>query len=202
MFAEDPRAAITAARALASTSAPEDHGPKMVAAGILVDAGQELKDAAAIDEGVAYFRQVHAVVPASPQLDYNLANGISAQVDSELTRRGRLRAALRGVRRVRFIPLGRPWQIPERPIKGSRTTRTCSEARIGCWRSDAYVAALQEEPKNGVASSGVARLLLEFVTEGLGPRELTTLAARYLHHAGASKAEIVELAGPHAQADR
>jgi hypothetical protein len=63
---------------------------------------------------------------------------------------------------------------------------------------DAYVTALQEEPKNGVASSGVARLLLEIVNQGLGPRELTNLAARYLHHAGASKAEIVELAGPHA----
>jgi hypothetical protein len=63
---------------------------------------------------------------------------------------------------------------------------------------DAYVAALREEPKNGVASSGVARLLIEIVAQGLGPRELITLAARYLQEAGTSKAEIVELAGPHA----
>lgn len=200
LFAEDPRAAITAARALASTSAPEDHGPKMVAAGILVDAGQELKDAAAIDEGVAYFRQVHAVVPASPQLDYNLANGISAQVRFRTDPPwSSARCAARREARslyLRSVALGKSPKDRSKAHTNHANLLRSSYRMLEAY--DAYVAALQEEPKNGVASSGVARLLLEFVTEGLGPRELTTLAARYLHHAGASKAEIVELAGPHA----
>lgn len=171
LFAEDPRAAIAAARALASASAPEDHGPKMVAAGILVDAGQELNDAAAIDEGVAYFRQVHAVVPASSQLDYNLANGISAQVNLRTDPPwSSARCAARREARslyLRSVALGRS------PKDQSKAHTNHANLLRGSYRMleayDAYVAALQGEPKNGVASSGVARLLLEIVTQGLGP---------------------------------
>jgi hypothetical protein len=77
IFAEHPNAAIEAARVLLASEELDAANRAALAAGILIDAGSHVKDNAAVQQGTALFRDLHARV-ATPATAYNLANGIHA----------------------------------------------------------------------------------------------------------------------------
>ena len=81
LFRENPAAAIKEAQRLLSASEPDDWNHMMIAAGVLVDAGHVLEDRLAVEVGTSLFRRLHEACPASPDLDYNLANGLNALAD-------------------------------------------------------------------------------------------------------------------------
>jgi hypothetical protein len=73
----DPPAAIAAAR-----SFPGRHPHwQRLRASVLCDAGNAAKDAAAVDEAIAIFEELHAAAPEDPQITYNLANAIANRAD-------------------------------------------------------------------------------------------------------------------------
>jgi hypothetical protein len=73
----DPPAAIAAARSL-----PGRHPHwQRLRASVLCDAGNAAKDAAAVDEAIAIFEELHAAAPEDPQITYDLANAIANRAD-------------------------------------------------------------------------------------------------------------------------
>lgn len=200
LFQEDPAAAIGAARALFGGSELDDRNRASIAAGVLVDAGQVLKDRPAVEQGTVLFRQLHKTLPPSAGLDYNLANGLNAlaALTTEPPWSPTLCALRREARHLYHRAASTTADVGQRSqaLTNQANLLKMSFRRLEAY--DAYVAALHADPRNGVASSGVARLLLELVDMRLGPKSLRRLAARYLAEAAASEAEIVKYAGHHA----
>ena len=78
---EDARAAIEAARNLNADGVLNQDSVNSLAAGTLIDAGVVARDPSAIDEGIARFELLLAAMPERGDLEYCLANGLSAKAD-------------------------------------------------------------------------------------------------------------------------
>src|SRR5258706_9540827 len=181
MMDRDPRGAIAQAEALkAENGLTQDMVDGLVAC-ILVDAGVVAKDPAAVGRGVDIFRRLIGKDPSREDRLFSAANGLAAQADltpfkgpdwylqtDSLRREARMffRAAAmrsdRGEIRARaFTNLGNAL------LRGYRYLEAY----------DAYVQALDVDPSNAIASTGAARILLDFADRGLGNARLMRAVA-------------------------
>jgi tetratricopeptide (TPR) repeat protein len=170
-------------------------------AATLVDAGALAKRRDAIEEGIALFRELDRHSPTAG-ITYNLANGLVASVDyppigpSWLNHQERTRT-LRAEVRARF------WKVAQDPT-ADVTLRTQAWTNLGNQLSstfrlgeahDAWLAALEVDPENGVAASAAARNLLWLYEQG-GCSDLTRAAAIMLAKiAHRHQDRVVEYAG-------
>ena len=196
IFDEDPSAAIEAARALLAGEELDAANRAVLAGGILIDAGSHLKDIVAVQQGTALFRDLHARW-ATASTAYNLANGIyaSATLSGEpcwSPAQCRMRREARSLYSTAAADEGHR----SRALTNLANVLRMSHRRLEAY--DAYATALETDPQNPIASSGIARLLSEIVDLRLGPETLHGLAARYLAQTDANDAAIARYAGTHA----
>lgn len=196
IFDEDPRAAIEAAHALLAGEELDVANRAALAGGILIDAGSHVKDIAAVQQGTALFRDLHARV-ATASTAYNLANGIHAS--ATLTGEpywSPAQCRMRQEARSLYSEAAADEGHRSRALTNLANLLRVSHRRLEAY--DAYASALQADPQNPIASSGIARLLSEIADFGLGPETLHGLAARYLAQTNANEAAIVHYGGTHA----
>ncbi len=197
LFQRDPPAAVREARALLQSTELDATNRQMLAAGILIDAGNVAHDIAAVEEGTALYRALRQRHP-SHGIDYNYANGLStlAGLSKEPPWSQPLSAKRREARILFAQTAASDEALRSQALTNEANLLRQSFRRLEAY--DAFVAALQADPRNGVASSGIARVLLELVDHGLGPKILCGLANRYLGEAADAEDEIVKYAGEHA----
>lgn len=196
IFHEDPSAAIEAARVLLASGELDAANRAALAAGILIDAGSHVNDSSAVQQGTALCRDLHARV-ATPATAYNLANGIyaSAAMSSEpywSPTQCRMRQDARSLYSEAAADEGHR----SKALTNLANLLRLSHRRLEAY--DAYASALEADPQNPIASSGIARLLGEITDLQLGPETLQGLAARYLAQTNANDAAIEHYAGSHA----
>ncbi len=200
---QDPQSAIKAARALTPGDVLNARNIDALRAGILIDAGHAGNDVRAVDEGVATLQRLRKSDPDRADLQYSLANGLAAQADlvscsypawycetADLRREARhlYRFALEG---------------QDGTSIASQSLTNLGNALIRAYRFveayDCYLRALNNDPCNGVALTGAAKILLRFANEGIGDRDvLLGVAARHLRTARENPDRIRELAGERA----
>lgn len=199
----DPVEAVRQARQIELDS-PERFRLMNVRAAILVDGGAATHQKDAIEEGLALFREIHGVFP-NDGITYNLANalvaatGIPPSDPSWLDHQERTREQRAEARRCY-------WKV-------ARTADADALLRTQAWTNlanqftysyrlgeahDARLAALEIDPKNGVAASSAARDLLWLFEQG-GCSELTRTEAIMLAKiAQRHEQQVGQYAGSHA----
>lgn len=177
---DDPAQAINEALQLSGNIEIE-----LMKAAILVDAGALVKDYDAVFKGVEIFRKAITIYENSPDLKYNLANGLHVLSYStkykgfswyQETEDSRLEARL-------YLYLA------ANMLNASSDTKSQAFTNLGniLWSSyrwveayDFYTLALIENPRNGVASSGALKMLKYALQQELGDRELLVIEIEYL----------------------
>ncbi|MBS7690661.1 hypothetical protein I0E98_10070 [Pseudomonas lalucatii] len=177
---DDPATALNEASKLGS-----DTESQLLKAAIFVDAGAATKNRAAIELGVEIFQSVLEKYPRSDDLIYNLANGFHALAIAvpcddfswyQTTNANRQKA------RSLFYNTAYG-------MYSSRDTKSQSFTNLGNihWGSyrwveayDFYMAALAENPRNGVASSGALRMLRYALAQDMGDEELLSQEIEHL----------------------
>lgn len=205
----DPAEAVKQAREInLDTPEPVRFNLMCLRAAILVDGGTLAQQQDAIGEGLALFRELHGRFPTA-EITYNLANalvaatGVPPRGPSWLNHQERTREHRAEARRC-F------WKVVQDPDAGSslRTQAWTNLAnqfsnsyRLG-EAHDAWLAALEVDPENGVAASSAARNLLWLYQQG-GCTDLTRVEAvmlakiahqhrdRVIQYAGAQAAEQI-----------
>lgn len=177
---ENPQEAIRQAQELSGSINID-----MLKAAILVDAGGLLKDFDSVFKGVEIFRFVVGKCKDNPELSYNLANGLHALA---------LSTRCEG---YSWYGITEKYRLEARQLfykvaiysEASHDTRSQSFTNLGnlLWSSyrwveayDFYSQALEENPKNGVASSGALKMLRYALNQGLGEPELVTTEIKHL----------------------
>ncbi|ACQ99051.1 LA2681 family HEPN domain-containing protein [Burkholderia pseudomallei] len=206
---DDPAEAVKQAREInLDTPEPERFNLMVLRAGALVDGGALTQQQDAIEEGLALFRELHSRFPTA-DITYNLANGLVAATGIPprgpgwLDHQERTRERRAEARRC-F------WKVAQ-DLDADSALRTqawtnlanqfSSGYRLG-EAHDAWLAALETDPENGVAASSAARNLLWLYERG-GCSELTRIEAimlakiahrhrdRVIQYAGAQAAEQI-----------
>lgn len=179
----DPAEAVKQARQIdLDLASPERFNLMILRASILVDGGAMTEQQDAIEEGLALFRELHNHYP-STAITYNLANGLIALVGrpphdpSWLDHQERTREHRAEARRCLW--------------KAAHDTDADSSLRTQAWTNlanqlsnsyrlgeahDAWLAALEIDPENGVAAYSAAINLLWLYERG-GCSELTRTEA-------------------------
>lgn len=200
---QDPQSAIEAAHALTHDDVLNARNINVLRAGILIDAGIEGNDVPAVDEGVATLRRLLDSDPDRGDLQYSLANGLAAKADllsysgpAWYCETADLRREARHL--YRFAGEGEAGSFI-----ASQSLTNLGNALIKAYRFveayDCYLSALKNDPSNGVALTGAAKILLRFANEGTGDRDvLLGVAARHLRTARENPDRIRELAGERA----
>lgn len=157
----------------------------MLKAATLVDAGGLLKDFDSVFKGVEIFRFVVGKCKENSELSYNLANGLHALA---------LSTRYEG---YSWYGITEKYRLEARQLfykaaidsEASHDTRSQSFTNLGnlLWSSyrwveayDFYSQALEENPKNGVASSGALKMLRYTLSQGLGEPELVKSEIEHL----------------------
>jgi hypothetical protein len=196
IFDEDPNAAIGAARALLACEELDAANRAALSGGILIDAGSHVKDVAAVQQGTALFRDLHAR-SATASTAYNLANGIHASATlSSAPYWSPAQCQMRQEARSLYTEAAADEGHRSRALTNLANLLRLSHRRLEAY--DAYASALVADPQNAIASSGIARLLTEIADLRMGPQTLHRLAARYLEQTNADDAAIARYAGRHA----
>ncbi|TPG75494.1 LA2681 family HEPN domain-containing protein [Pseudomonas mandelii] len=199
----DPALAVTKAREI-DLDTPDRPNWMNLRASVLVDGGALTQQQEAIEEGLALFRELHNLFPTA-NVTYNLANGFIAATgmpprDSswldhqERTREHRAQA------RQCF------WKVTQ-DVDAKSTLRTQAwtnlanqfrnSFRLG-EAHDARLAALEIDPKNGVAAFCATRDLLWLFEQG-GCSDLTRIEAVMLAKiAHTNEERVVDYAGAQA----
>jgi tetratricopeptide (TPR) repeat protein len=180
----DPAEAVKQAREI-NLDTPERLNLMSLRAAILVDGGALTQQQDAIEEGVTLLRELHSLLPAAGII-YNLANGLVALAgfpphdSSWLDHQERTREFRAEARRC-F------WKVIQ-DMEADSSLRTQAWTNLanqfsGSYRlgeaHDAWRAALEIDPENGVAASAAARNLLWLYEQG-GCSELTRMEAAML----------------------
>jgi tetratricopeptide (TPR) repeat protein len=199
----DPQLAIKAARALTPDDVLNARNISALSAGILIDAGIAGNDIQAVDEGVASLQLLLNKDPDRGDIQYCLANGLVGKADllsysgpawycetADLRRKARHLYRFAGEEEAgSFIAPQALTNLGNALIKAYRFVEAY----------DCYLSALKKDPSNGVALTGAAKILLRFVNEGTGNRDvLLGVAARHLRTARENPDRIRELAGERA----
>lgn len=200
---QDPLLAIKAAHALTPDDVLNTRNINALRAGILIDAGIAANDVRAVDEGVALLQRLLDSAPNRGDLQYSLANGLAGKADllsysgaawycdtADLRRKAR--------HLYRFAGEGEAGSFI-----ASQALTNLGSALIKAYRFveayDCYLNALENDPSNGIALTGAAKILLRFANEGTGDRDvLLGVAARHLRTAQEKPERILELAGEQA----
>ncbi len=205
----DPAEAVRQARQI-DIDTPDRFNMMGLRASILVDGGASTQQKDAIEEGIALFRELYKLFPTA-DISYNLANGLVAKngvppSDStwldhqERTREHRAEA------RQCF------WRAAQ-DLHADSSLRTQAWTNIANQFSnslrlgeahDGWMAALEIDPKNGVAASSASRTLIWLYQQG-GCSDLTRIEAvmlakiarrhrdRVIQYAGAQAAEQIAM---------
>lgn len=177
---ENPREAVREALELSGNANVE-----LLKAAVLIDAGGLLKDFEAVLNGIEILRYVIDKCRDNPELNYNLANGLHALA---------LSTSYEG---HNWYNKTEKYRLESRQLfykaandaKASIDTRSQSFTNLGnlLWSSyrwveayDFYSQALEENPKNGVASSGALKMLRYALSQGLGEPELVKSEIEHL----------------------
>jgi tetratricopeptide (TPR) repeat protein len=197
----DPAAAVQAARALVVDGILNQDSVDVIRAGTLVDAGAATRDAPAVDEGVVILEWVLGAAPNRGDIQYCLANGLSAQADFTAhldpgwyldTREVRRRA--RQLYRSAGLEPSTPAGIAAESYTNLGNSLLRAYRFVEAY--DAYLTALESDATNGIALTGAARVLLLLAKRHIGDAEvLHALAASYLERARANPERMRELVG-------
>ncbi|MGF2686280.1 LA2681 family HEPN domain-containing protein [Marinobacter sp. DUT-3] len=177
---ENPREAIRQALELSGNINID-----LLKAAILVDAGGLLKDFDSVFKGVEIFRFVVGKCKENSELNYNLANGLHALA---------LSTSYEG---YSWYGVTEKYRLEARQLfyksaidaEASSDTRSQSFTNLGnlLWSSyrwveayDFYSQALEENPKNAVASSGALKMLRYALGQGLGDPDLVKAEIEHL----------------------
>jgi tetratricopeptide (TPR) repeat protein len=200
---QDPQSAIEAAYALTPDGVLNVRNVNALRAGILIDAGIAGNHVQAVDEGVASLQRLLDSDPNRGDLQYSLANGLAGKADL-LSYSGPAwyceTADLRRKARHLYRFAG---EAEAGSFIASRALTNLGNALKKAYRFveayDCYLSALNNDPHNGVALTGAAKILLRFANEGTGDRDvLLGVAARHLRTARENPDRIRELAGERA----
>jgi tetratricopeptide (TPR) repeat protein len=179
----DPAEAVKQAREIENgLETPARINLMSLRAAVLVDAGALAKQRDAIEEGIALFRELDRYSPTAG-ISYNLANGLVASVGyppaspSWLDHQERTRT-VRAEARACFWKVAKD-STADVALRTQAWTNLAnqlsSSTRLG-EAHDAWLAALEVDPANGVAASAAARNLLWLYEQG-GCSDLTRVAA-------------------------
>ncbi|MDA2933326.1 LA2681 family HEPN domain-containing protein [Acidobacteria bacterium AH-259-D05] len=202
----DPGQAITEARRLQPTADLDSTNVESLRAAVFVDAGDELGDAHTIAEGVEILRRMRAATPELPMIAYNLANGLSALAQATKPEDQPWFLATSDLRRearqlFQQAADGADDYVLRSIRSGAYTNQANLLAQSYRWAEayDAYKLALSYDPENGIASSGLAKIILGCLKRGLGSKDwLGKLAAKYIRLARSSGARTHEYGGERA----
>lgn len=198
----DPAEAVKQAREIEHGSeTPTRINLMSLRAAVLVDAGALANQRDAIEEGIALFRELDRHFPTAG-ITYNLANGLVASVGYPPADPGWLDHQER-TRKIRAEARACFWKVARDPtsdvaLRTQAWTNLAnlfsSSTRLG-EAHDAWLAALEVDPANGIAASSAARNLLWLYEQG-GCSDLTRVAAITLAKiAHRHKHRVVEYAG-------
>ncbi|MDH0897691.1 MULTISPECIES: hypothetical protein [unclassified Pseudomonas] len=199
----DPAEAVRQARAI-DLDTPERFNLMSLRAAVLVDGGALTQQKDAIEEGLAFLRELESHFPTVVGIVYNLANGLVAAVGNppgnqswldhqESTREHRAEA-----RRCY-------WRVTQDSeadpaLKTQSWTNLANQLgnsfRLG-EAHDARLAALEIDPGNGVAAYAAARDLLWLFDQG-GCSDLTRIEAVMLVKNARQQGRVAEYAGAQA----
>lgn len=197
----DPGKAIKQARTMKATSAHE-HSANLLRAGIFIDAGGITQQIDVVKEGVELLRQLRETDPAHPSLQYNLANGLGMLADLDKTPPPDWYFATRALRQEARELWDVVRALDERSLRTQALTNlgnALSKSHRWSEAYDAYVAALEEDPSNGVAAGQAALMLLRGVSAGMGDQDkMEQVAAHYAAIAKTNRTRVVDLAGKEA----
>lgn len=205
----DPAEAVKQARDInPDVPGPERFNLMILRASALVDGGALTQQQDAIEEGLALFREVHSRFPTAG-ITYNLANGLVAAVGTPPRGPGWLDHQER-TREYRAEARRCFWKVTQDLDADSALSTQAwtnlanqfsNSYRLG-EAHDAWLAALEIDPENGVAASSAARNLLWLYERG-GCSDLTRIEAimlakiahrhrdRVIQYAGAQAAEKI-----------
>ena len=171
---------------------------KAMRAAIFIDAGSQLGDALLVAEAVKLLREIDA--PALPQFAYNLANGLAALAKlTEKGEPGQLDTASQR-QEARALFQNAADNCSDLSVKSSSLTNHANLLKDSFrWVEayDGYAAALEHDPANPIALSGISSLLrwrMKARVDEEGP--LRRAAVRYLLRAHAKLDEAHRYAGP------
>ena len=181
---DDPLEAITQARGLRASNELSEEEVDGLRAAILVDAGGDLRDEAAVAEGVAQFRSLVDRFPGRLDLRYNLANGLSALAHRDTTRgwdwyraTGRMRREARSL--YSSVAHDTSGRLASRAFANLGNLLQQSFRLLEA--HDAYMASVTEDPSNSVAWSGAAKVLRTFADWRIGSvQHLEEIVEAYL----------------------
>lgn len=193
----DPAAAIEAARRLRPRDDLNAANIERIRAMVFIEAGGKLNDAAIVTEGVDVFRK-HSLAMA-PDCIYNLANGLAELARlQDLGKPGRLDTAAQR-QEVRTLFQQAAAKSEHALIRSSSLNNLANQLKDSYrWIEayDTYAAAIDADPANAVALSGIASLLrwrLKKKVDADGP--IRRAAVRYLLQARAQLSAAHEYAG-------
>lgn len=199
----DPVEAVRQARQI-EVESPERFRLMNVRAAVLVDGGAATHQKDAIAEGLALFREIHGVCP-NDGITYNLANALVAATGnpprdpSWLDHQERTREQRAEARRCYWKIA---WASSADALLRTQAWTNLANQFTNSYRlgeaHDARLAALEIDPKNGVAASSAALDLLWLFEQG-GCSELTRTEAIMLSKiAQCNEHRVGQYAGAHA----
>jgi hypothetical protein len=199
----DPQRAIDEARATKGRGEYKT-AIRALRAGILIDAGQTVRDEAAVREGVSVFRQLASTHPKVSGFRYNLANGLSGLSRLRLPPKPPAHpdwyAATQVDRReARCIYQEVAKNTEEAKLAAQALTNLGNELDQGFrWVEayDSWVEALNADPANQVAALSTARMLLRRTKQFPShPPSLHRVAGYYCRLATRGAGSIEQIAG-------
>lgn len=199
----DPELAVIAARDLQAADDLDEENVELLRACIFVDGGAELADARLISEGIQKFRASHEKHPQRIDAAYNLANGLRslAQTNPTSNRSWYLVTAdlRREARQLYQSVIGASDYSEFHSRAHTNQANLLAQSFRWVEAYDSYRAALQFDPANGIASSGIVKLLNNCIDRGIGDaNRLNKLAAKYTRVALESESRSRELGGERA----
>lgn len=179
----------------------------MLRAAILVDGGALTQQKEAIEEGITLFRELQTLFP-NTSITYNLANGLIAAAGTPPPDRSLWLRHQESTRQLRAEARRHFWKAAQ-DIEADLSLRTQAWTNLANQFSnsfrlgeahDAWLAALEVDPKNGVAASSAAQSLLWLYMRG-GCSELTRTEAIMLAKvAHQNQGRVIQYAGAQAAA--
>jgi len=198
----DPAEALKQAREIhLDIPEPERFNRMVLRAATLVDGGASARQQDAIEEGLALFRELHGRFPTA-DITYNLANALVAAAGDPPSDLGWLDHQER-TREQRAEARRCFWKVAQDP-EAQASLRTQAWTNLARQFShsyrlgeahDAWLAALDVDPENGVAAASAARNLLWLYQQG-GCSDLTRvegiMLARMAHR---HRDRVIQYAG-------
>jgi hypothetical protein len=202
---QDPKQAITEARALSSDTPVGGVLFTGLKAGVLIDAGTCANDKEAIEEGIALFRRLSATRPDEADHHYNLGNGLAALAGEEKYTGFDWYLNTASLRQEARNEFQRAASSQKRDdlvaVALTNLGNSFSQAHRWVEAYDAYLKALSYDCSNSIASTGAAKILLRCIGRGIGEKRiLNAVAGRHVARAKLHVKRIVELAGVRAEA--